>query len=105
MNLTKGMANMESLNKFIDLCLIDTYADKTSRGFQLDVSSLPSNEQENFLDQLMQNDSTIRDIVTYHMQKLIDERLSFKESRDSQQSGLNVFHLSNGDIQLRRSAC
>lgn len=74
---------MKAINSYIDRCLLDEYADKDlENGFSLDIDFLPEYEIENFLDQLMKNDTTIRDLVYYHMQKLINRRLSEYESEN-----------------------
>lgn len=69
---------MEVINTYIDHCLIQEYGvpNKELNCFELDIDDLPKNEIENFLDRLMQEDTTVRDVVRYHMQKLIEERLS-----------------------------
>jgi hypothetical protein len=103
--LAKGMANMDEINSYIDVCLIDEYAEKDfENGYSLDVDSLPENERANFLDRLMQEDTTVRDLVLYHMQKLIDERLPEREAEDRQHAGLKLIRLSNGDTQLVRAS-
>jgi hypothetical protein len=101
--IVKGMTNMDSLNQYIDLCLIDEYAEKSfTEGYSLDVDSIPEHDRSNFLDELMRHDTTVRDLVLYHMQKLIDERLPECEVKDRQNAGLRLIHLSNGDTMLVR---
>lgn len=101
----KGMANMDEINSYIDVCLIDEYAEGDFvNGYSLDVDSLPENERANFLDRLMQEDTAVRDFVLFHMQKLINARLPEREAVDRQHAGLRLVRLSNGDTQLVRSA-
>jgi hypothetical protein len=101
--LAKGMANMKEINRYIDVCLIDEYADKDfANGYSLDIDSLPDHERANFLDLLMQHDTNVRDLVLYHMQKLIDERLPERELEDRHGSGFKLIRLSNGDTILER---
>lgn len=89
---------MKTLNNYIDIFLIDEYADKDiNHGYSLDVDSLSAHEKSNFLDQLMMHDTEIRDIITYHMQKLIDSRLPVCEAKDRENAGISLNHLSNGD--------
>lgn len=69
-----------TVNQYIDLCLIDEYADKDHvNGFALDLDDLPKHEIDNFLDVLMEDDTAVRDLILSHMQKLIDERLPERE--------------------------
>ena len=71
---------MKELYKYIDVCLIDEYAEGNFEdGYSLDIDSLPKNEISNFLDRLMQEDTTIRDFVLSHMQQMINERLPIRE--------------------------
>lgn len=92
---------MKELNRYIDICLIDEYANKNvNRGYSLDIDSLPEHERSNFLDELMKNDTTVKDLVLFHMQKLIDERLSHCESKDRDLLGISVVRMSNGDEYL-----
>lgn len=74
---------MTNLNQYIDLCLIDEYATKSStEGYSLDVDSIPENDKENFLHILMQADTSVKDMVTHAMQKLINDRLADMEYED-----------------------
>lgn len=92
---------MKELHRYIDTCLIDEYADKDfHNGYTLDVDSLSEHERSNFLDELMKHDTTVRDLVLYHMQKMIDERLPECEAKDRDHAGLRVITLSNGDRQI-----
>lgn len=89
---------MKELYKYVDICLIDEYADKSfTEGYSLDVDDLSEHERSNFLDELMKNDTTVRDLVLFHMQKLIDERLPECEAKDRYDAGLTLRQLSNGD--------
>jgi hypothetical protein len=94
---------MDSLNQYIDLCIIDEYADKSfSEGYSLDVDSLPDNEISNFLDELMKRDTNVRDYVLHCMQQLIDSRLPECEVNDREHAGLRLVHMSNGDTRIER---
>lgn len=68
---------MERINTYIDHCLIQEYGVPNTElnCFELDIDDLPKNEIENFLDRLMQEDTTVRDMVRHHMQQLIEKRL------------------------------
>jgi hypothetical protein len=73
------------LQKYIDLCIIDEYAEKDLKmGYSLDVDSLPEHTKSNFLDELMSNDTTVRDLVLHHMQEMINKRLEKLEERERQ---------------------
>ena len=92
---------MKTLNHYVDICIIDEYADKDfQNGYSLDVDDLSEHEKANFLDELMKHDTAVRDLVHYHMQKLIDERLPECEVKDRQHAGLKLITLSNGDTRL-----
>jgi hypothetical protein len=94
---------MDSLNQYVDLCIIDEYADKSfTEGYSLDVDSLPDNEISNFLDELMKRDTTVRDYVRHCMQQIIDSRLPECEVNDRSNAGLTLVHLSNGDTRIER---
>lgn len=91
-----------NLNKYIDVCLIDEYATKSFEdGYTLDIDDLPDHEIENFLDRLMQDDTTVRDLVRYHMQQMIDARLPECEVEDRSNAGISLVQLSNGDTRLQ----
>jgi hypothetical protein len=76
-NIKKGRQKvMDDLNKYVDRCLIDEYADKNlEEGHILDIDSVPENEQTNFLIKLFETDTGLRDFALHYMQKMIDERL------------------------------
>lgn len=96
---------MKELNRYIDICLIDEYATKSfTEGYSLDVDDLTEHERDNFLAELMKHDTAVRDLVHYHMQKLIDERLPECEAEDRRHAGLKLVRLSNGDTQLVRAS-
>ena len=88
-NNSQGVSQMQRIEKYIDNCLIDEYADKSN--YTLDVSDLPQNELDNFLDQLMSADTEVRDLVLYKMQQLIDSRLPEVELKDRQDKGIKTF--------------
>ncbi len=91
-----------TLDQYIDLCLVDEYADKDiENGYSLDVDSLPEHERANFLDKLMQEDTSVRDFVLFQMQKLIDERLPECQADDMLHAGIRRVQLSNGDSYLQ----
>lgn len=68
---------MENINSYIDTCLIQEYGvpNRQINGYELDIDDLPDNEKDNFLHRLLQEDTTVRDVVHYHMQRLIEKRL------------------------------
>ena len=96
---SQGVSKMSQLEKYIDNCLIDEYANK--KDYTLDVSSLPKNEIQNFLDVLMDDDTEIRDLILDKMQHLIDERLPEVEVRDRQNKGIKT-HIDriNGEVRF-----
>lgn len=99
----KRNLTMDEIDRYIDMCLIDEYADKDfNAGYSLDVDSLSNHTISNFLDLLMQHDTTVRDLVRYNMQKLIDARLPEREVHDRENVGLTLVHSSNGDTSLHR---
>lgn len=79
----KRILAMKELYNYVDICLIDEYADKDfENGYSLDIYDLSENERENFLRQLMLHDTTVRDLVAFEMQKLINKRLSLCKEND-----------------------
>lgn len=68
---------MENINTYIDRCLIEEYGVKNRElnAYELDIDDLPENEKDNFLHRLMQEDTTVRDVIHHHMQRLIEKRL------------------------------
>ena len=98
------MTNMKDLNNYIDVCIIDEYATKSfSEGFSLDIDDVPEKEISNFLHELMQRDTNVKDYVLHSMQQLINERLKDRESDERYDSGLRLVRLSNGDTRLQRA--
>ena len=92
---------IKDLNQYIDVCIIDEYADKSfSDGYTLDVDDLKDHDRDNFLAELMRHDTTVRDLVLYHMQELINKRLIECEANDKYDSGLRLVRMSNGDSRL-----
>jgi hypothetical protein len=90
--------HINTLNRYIDIQLIDEYADKDSKdGYSLDIDSIPEHTRANFLDELMKHDTSVRDLVNYAMQEMINERLPECELRDRENRGLTLVRLSNGD--------
>lgn len=74
---------MKKLNSYIDRCIIDEYADRDLKaGYSLDVDDIPKHDFDNFLNMLMEEDTSVRDYVRWSMQKLIDARLPEVESQD-----------------------
>lgn len=70
---------MNNIHTYIDKCLIQEYGVPTKNGYELDLDDLPENEIHNFLDCLMSDDTSVRDLVKFHMQQLINKRLSTVE--------------------------
>ena len=78
-NNVKGMTSMNSLYKYIDLCVIDEFAKPDSQNlYSLDVDELPDYQKFDLLTEIIKEDTDLRDIVSFHMQKLIDQRLQEK---------------------------
>lgn len=81
----KGMTRMTTtIDKYIDRCLIDDYA----KDYSLDISCLPSTEQQSFLSFLYQYDAVMQDLVQDRMQELINQRLITKETQGNYDRGL-----------------
>ena len=98
--LSKRISKMK-LEQYIDLCLIDEYADKSfAHGYSLDLDNLPDHEVENFLDHLMKNDTAVREYVRIKMQEYIDARLPECEAEDRRHAGISLRYRSNGDTYL-----
>lgn len=75
---------MKALHTYIDRCLIDEYVTKHPEdGLSLFVSDLPKHEIENLLTRMMDENTSVKDLVLDEMQKLINERLSVIESDHS----------------------
>ncbi len=91
----KRILAMNELYNYVDICLIDEYANKDfDKGYSLDIDDLSEDERENFLNQLMKYDTAARDLMRYHMQQLINKRLPIREEDDY-----------NFKISTRRKAC
>ena len=89
---------MSTLNHYIDICLINEYADKDLFvGYSLDVSSISEHDRNNFLDQLMQHDEAFKDIVLDYMQEAINKSLVDRECEDRDSANLMIKQYSNGD--------
>ena len=92
---------MKSLHRYIDVCLIDEYADKDYvDGYLLDLDSIPDHEKEVFLNEIMKSDSALRDLIHFHMQAYINERLPICELKDMEFQGLKVSRRTNGDTDI-----
>lgn len=79
---------MKNLITYIDRCLIDEYAIKCfKKGYSLDIDALPKHEISNFLNRLMEHDTSVRDYVLYQMQELINERLPIVEAEHRYDAG------------------
>jgi hypothetical protein len=72
----------KTIATFIDRTLIDEYASKDlHNGYALEVSELTQSDKSHFLDLLIAQDESLRELVEEHMQCLIDERCSAMEYR------------------------
>lgn len=92
------------IDKYIDVCLLDEYAmGNVHEGFYLDVDSIPEHDRANFLDMLMQDDTSVRDFVLHAMQKMIDARLEDFELSKRADAGLRLVRLPDGDSRLERA--
>lgn len=69
---------MENIFNYIDTCLIQEYGvpNRELNAYELDLDDIPENEKDNFLYHLMQEDTTVRDVVHHHMERLLQKRLS-----------------------------
>lgn len=97
-----------NIRKYIERILISEHAYKSfAAGYSLDVTDLPKNEIENFLDILFEQDYHTRDLILDRMQDLINERLPFVECQDRYEAGyVPIQDQSNGEINwiARRGA-
>jgi hypothetical protein len=86
----KGMANMKTcIEKYVDRCLIDEYADKnTQYGYSLTVSELSDHEKNNFFNFLFKHDDVLQELIMDRMQELVEERLPIVESQKFQDRGM-----------------
>lgn len=68
---------MEDVLRYIDVCVIPEYGTPNYElnSFDLDIDDVPETEISNVLDRLMKEDSSVREIVHIHIQKLINQRL------------------------------
>ncbi len=94
---------MNKIYQYIDRCIIDEYA---SHGQSLDITSIPTKERNDLIALLMEEDSTVCDLITYHLQRLVDERIVEKELNDRIDRGIVLNRRSNGDMyfSVRRGA-
>lgn len=82
LDLRLRITTMKNLNSYIDHCIIEEYADRNLKnGYSLDVDDLPKHDFDNFLNMLMEEDTSVRDYVRCSMQKMIDARLPEVESK------------------------
>lgn len=99
---------INTIDKYVDTCLIREYADKDSKhGYSLDAASLSKHEQLNFLTMLVNHDDVLQELILDRMQELIELRLPMVEAQDKYDSGLIPTHNPvNGEVNwiLRRSA-
>ena len=95
---------LQSLNTYIDTCLIDEYADKSSSDYTLDLDSLPQHEISNLLARVMQEDTSLRETILNGLQEMINERLPEFEASEQNRRGQRLVRLTNGDQFLTRSA-
>lgn len=99
----RSLTRMDEISRYIDICLIDEYADKDfENGYTLDIDSVPEHDRSNFLDLLMKHDTGVRDHVLYAMQQMIDARLPECEVSDRDAAGLRLVQMSNGDTRIER---
>ncbi len=97
-----------NIRNYIEKVLINEHAYKSfNNGYSLDVTDLPANELDNFLDMLFKHDYHTRDLILDRMQDLINERLPLLECRDKYDAGyVPVQDNINGEINwiARRGA-
>jgi uncharacterized protein YifN (PemK superfamily) len=73
----------KKISIFVDRILIDENATKDlENGYHLDISDIPKGDTSHFLDLLFEQDPAFREMVTEHMQCVIDERLQAIEQDD-----------------------
>lgn len=77
----------KSLTSYIENNIIREYATKTVDGYSLDVSDLDSHEKNNLVDWLFTHDEIIKELILDRAQELIDQRISFVESKDRYNNG------------------
>lgn len=89
-----------SIEKYIDTCLISEYADKDFKhGYSLEVANLSDHEKSNFLDLLFRNDPVLKEMALDRMQELIEQRLPRIEAQDRYDAGFKprIDHI-NGEV-------
>lgn len=92
----------QTLNSYIDICLIDEYATKDQDSFHLHIDEIPQPELANYLDRLMTDDEAFKEMVTDYMQAKIEERLPECESKYREDHGLTMTRTDNGDYLILR---
>ncbi len=101
-NIRELNMDIDSSTKYLDICIIDQYAEKSFEdGYTLSVDDIPEHEISHLLDRLMKEDTNVRDLVLYHIQKMIDVRLPEKEVEDRDASNIRMTRPSNGDYRLQ----
>ena len=104
MNHAQGATTMNNLNQYIDLMLIDEYADKDILcKYSLAIEEIPSLEKQNFLHELLKHDEILNELIDERMQVLIDKRLEEMESKDRDSMGLTVRYHADGDRYVARA--
>lgn len=89
---------MDQINKFVDLCIIDEYAEKdVFNGYHLDLDDLPETEISNLADLLLEHDTHIRDYVRAYMQELLNDRLRECTLEGRCNQGITLNYRPNGD--------
>lgn len=94
-----------NIKSYIDHCLLDEYAAKSRHyGYSLDITDLPDNELTNFLDYALKNDPATRELITAHLQELIESRLPLYECEHRYSQGMVPVRDSvNGEVNWIRS--
>ena len=88
------------LKSYIDSNIIREYAYRSKDGYYLDVSDVPSPEQENLLDLVFNKDPIIKELILDRLQDLINERIPYVECADNYAKGLKPSHDQNtGEVK------
>jgi hypothetical protein len=97
-NLGHGGSKPMTLDQYIDLMLIDEYADKDlHNGYSLDIDTLSEHELSNFLDKIMASDTSLRETILIQMQEMVDARCVEVTAEERGRAGFRTVYRSNGD--------
>ena len=69
--------------RYMDLCIIDEYADKDLQcGYSIDISDIPIEEIHNLIDVLLTHDMNFRDFIFDHLGDILTRRVNKRYQDD-----------------------